>query len=120
VSKNFKRECPVLLVIFKLIFNYIYSRLSKSQLHINVETLKPYHPKRIGLLGSVARNEENSESDIEILFSLHQPIVLFTLSKIHFELEEKLHKKVDLISENGLNKFIKEKVLNKVRYFYEN
>ena len=68
----------------------------------------------------MARNEENSESDIDILFFLHQPIGLFTLSKIHFELEEKLHKKVDLISENGLNKFIKEKVLNEVCDFYEN
>ena len=94
--------------------------LSKNQLHIIIETLKPYHPKRIGLFGSVARNEENNESDIDILFALHQPIGLFTLSKIHFELEEKLHKKVDLISEHGLNKFIKEKVLNEVKYFYEN
>ena len=94
--------------------------LSKSQLYIIIETLKPYHPKKIGLFGSVARNEENIESDIDILFSLHKPIGLFTLSKIHFELEEKLHRKVDLISENGLNKFIKEKVLKEVQYFYEN
>lgn len=94
--------------------------LSKNQLNIIIETLKPYHPKRIGLFGSVSRNEENRDSDIDILFSLHQPIGLFTLSKIHFELEEKLNKKVDLISENGLNKFIKEKVLNEVKYFYEN
>lgn len=101
-------------------FIYICSVLSKNQLNIIIETLKPYHPKRIGLFGSVARNEENKDSDIDILFSLHRPIGLFTLSKIHFELEEKLHKKVDLISENGLNKFIKEKVLNEVRYFYEN
>lgn len=94
--------------------------LSKSQLHIIIETLKPYHPKKIGLFGSVARIDENIESDIDILFSLHKPIGLFTLSKIHFELEEKLHRKVDLISENGLDKFIKEKVLKEVQYFYEN
>lgn len=94
--------------------------LSKSQLHIIIETLKPYQPKRIGLFGSAARNEENNDSDIDILFSLHQPIGLFTLSKIHYELEEKLHKKVELISEGGLNKFIKEKILKEVRYIYEN
>lgn len=94
--------------------------LSKNQLNIIIEVLRPYHPKRIGLFGSVARNEENKDSDIDILFSLHQPIGLFTLSKIHFDLEEKLQKKVDLISENGLNKFIKEKVLREVKYFYEN
>lgn len=94
--------------------------LSKRQLHIIIEALQPYRPKKIGLFGSVARNEENDDSDIDILFSLYEPIGLFTLSKIHFELEEKLHKKVDLISENGLNKFIKEKVLQEVKYFYEN
>ncbi len=49
----------------------------------------------MGLFGSVSRNEENQDSDMDILFSLYQPIGLFTLSKIHFELEEKLHKKVD-------------------------
>ena len=94
--------------------------LSERQLQIIIETLQPYHPKKIGLFGSVGRNEENEDSDIDILFSLYEPIGLFTLSKIHFELEEKLHKKVDLISENGLNKFIKEKVLQEVKYFYEN
>jgi len=94
--------------------------LSKSQLHIIIETLKPYHPKKIGLFGSVVRNEENNNSDIDILFSLHEPIGLFTLSKIHFELEEKLNKKVDLISEGGLNKFIKERILKEVKYIYEN
>jgi len=92
--------------------------LSKKQLHIIIETMKPYQPKTIGLFGSVARNEENSESDVDILFSLQKPIGLFTLAKIQFELEEKLHKKVDLVSENGLNKFIKEKVLNEVKYIY--
>lgn len=74
----------------------------------------------MGLFGSVSRNEENQDSDMDILFSLNQPIGLFTLSKIHFELEEKQHEKVDLISENGLSKFIKERVLREVKYFYEN
>ena len=110
----------IIMLITKHYFCYICTMLSKNQLHIIIETLKPYQPKSIGLFGSVARNEENSDSDIDILFSLYKPIGLFTLSKIHFELEEKLHKKVDLVSENGLSKFIKDKVLKEVRYLYEN
>lgn len=94
--------------------------LSKNQIQIIIDILKPYNPKRIGLFGSFARNEEKESSDIDILFSLHKPIGLFTLAKIHDDLELKLQKKVDLISENGLNKFIKEKVLNETTYFYEN
>jgi predicted nucleotidyltransferase len=93
--------------------------ISKSQQNIIIETLKPFHPMRIGLFGSSARNEETSSSDIDILFLLKNPIGLFTLSDLQFELEEKLHKKVDLVSENGLNKFIKERVLKEVKYIYE-
>jgi predicted nucleotidyltransferase len=93
--------------------------ISKSQQNIIIETLKPFDPMRIGLFGSVARNEETNSSDIDILFLLKNPIGLFTLSDLQFELEEKLHKKVDLVSENGLNKFIKERVLKEVKYIYE-
>ena len=93
--------------------------LSKNQIQIIIDILKPYNPKRIGLFGSFARNEEKDNSDIDILFSLHKPIGLFTLAKIHHDLEVRLQKKVDLISENGLNKFIKEQVLKEATYFYE-
>ncbi|MEI7509096.1 MAG: nucleotidyltransferase domain-containing protein [Flavobacterium sp.] len=93
--------------------------ITKSQQNIIIETLKPFHPMRIGLFGSFARNEETTSSDIDIIFLLKNPIGLFTLSDLQFELEEKLHKKVDLISENGLNKFIKERVLKDVKYIYE-
>lgn len=93
--------------------------LSKNQIQIIIDILKPYNPKRIGFFGSFARNEEKENSDIDILFALHKPIGLFTLAKIHDDLELKLNKKVDLISENGLNKFIKEKVLKEATYFYE-
>jgi len=41
------------------------------------------------------------------------------LAKIHADLDVKLQKKVDLISENGLNKSIKEQVLKEATYFYE-
>lgn len=93
--------------------------ITKSQQNIIIETLKPFQPMRIGLFGSFARNEETTSSDIDIIFLLKNPIGLFTLSDLQFELEEKLHTKVDLISENGLNKFIKERVLKDVKYIYE-
>lgn len=93
--------------------------ISKEQINIIINTLAPFHPMRIGLFGSVARNEETFSSDIDILFLLKNPIGLFTLSDIQFELEEKLQKKVDLVSENGLNKHLKAKILKDVTYIYE-
>jgi len=93
--------------------------ISKEQINIIIDTLKPFHPTRIGLFGSVVRNEETFSSDIDILFLLENPIGLFTLSDLQFELEEKLQKKVDLVSENGLNKHMKGNILKEVRYIYE-
>ena len=45
--------------------------LSQKEIDIIIETLMPYNPKRIGLFGSVARNEENASSDIDILYSFN-------------------------------------------------
>ena len=33
--------------------------LTQKDINIIINTLKPYNPKRIGLFGSVARNEES-------------------------------------------------------------
>jgi hypothetical protein len=43
--------------------------LSKNQIQIIIEVLKPNNPKRIGLLGSFAKNEEKENSYIDIYFS---------------------------------------------------
>ena len=41
--------------------------ISKRQQNIIIETLKPFHPKRIGLFGSVLRNDFTEKSDIDII-----------------------------------------------------
>ena len=67
--------------------------LTQKEIDIIIKTLKPYNPKRIGLFGSVARNEETSTSDIDILYSFNSPISLFGLVDIQNTLQNKLHKK---------------------------
>jgi uncharacterized protein len=66
------------------------------------------HPvKRAYLFGSYARNEADNESDLDILVELDhsQPIGMkfFTYQD---DLEELLHKKVDLVSSQGLSKHV--------------
>ena len=62
--------------------------------------------KRAYLFGSCSRGEETPESDIDILVSLDysQPIGLKYFSMIT-DLEEKLGRTVDLVSEDGLLPF---------------
>ena len=93
--------------------------LSQKEIDIIIETLKPYNPKRIGLFGSVARNEETSSSDIDILYSFNSPISLFIKYDIVEELQSKLHKKIDLVSENAVHPKLKQYVYNDLKLIYE-
>lgn len=70
------------------------------------------------LFGSHVRNEENENSDIDILLEIdysHQ-ISLLDLIGWKLDLEEILNRKIDLVAEDGLSKHLKpiiekEKVL---------
>jgi len=92
--------------------------LSKSE----IEQLKRYFStqpvKRAFVFGSVARNEESEESDIDILVEIDQQVRLglVKFARIKFDLEDLFHRKVDLLAEGGISKFIvpyinKDKIL---------
>jgi predicted nucleotidyltransferase len=94
--------------------------LSKNQINTIIKILKPYNPKKIGLFGSVARNEETKESDIDILYDFNAPVTLINLVEIQNKLQNELHKKIDLVSENAIHPKLKDYILNDLRIIYEN
>lgn len=55
----------------------------------------------MALFGSYARNEATEKSDIDILVEFEKPVG-FEFIDLAIELEEILHKKVDLVSKKGL------------------
>ena len=63
---------------------------------------------RAYLFGSESRNESDKGSDVDILVELDysKPIGL-EFVKMKLELEELIHKKVDLLSSGGMSKYIK-------------
>lgn len=93
--------------------------LTKQEIDIIINTLKPYNPKRIGLFGSVARNEEKKSSDIDILYSFDKPISLFIKFNIIEELRFKLHKEIDFVSENAVHPKLKSYIYNDLKIIYE-
>ena len=93
--------------------------LTQKEIDIIIKTLKPYNPKRIGLFGSVARNEETAASDIDILYSFNSPISLFAKFNIVEELQLKLHKEIDLVSENAVHPKLKQYIYNDLKMIYE-
>lgn len=64
--------------------------------------------KRAYLFGSYARNEADKNSDIDLLVELDhtRPIGMYFFT-IQIELEKLLNIKVDLVSDDGLSKYVK-------------
>ncbi len=72
--------------------------------------LKKHGVVRAGIFGSYARGEQNEKSDIDILIQPPKGIG-FGFVGIQFELEDKLKKKVDLLSYKAIHPLLKERIL---------
>ena len=74
--------------------------------------LKRYNVKRAGIFGSIARGEENEESDIDILVEIEGRMSLLDFAGLKIELEEALGKRVDLGEYSTIRPIIKEQILS--------
>jgi len=85
-----------------------------------INYLHPYNPERIGIFGSYARQEDDDESDIDILVSFRETPSLLDLARIHRELSSVLGKKVDVVTESALkNKKLRKYIYNDLKIIFE-
>ena len=68
-----------------------------------------YGISRMGIFGSTARGEQNTESDVDILVEFEQPIGVEFID-LSYMLEKALNRKVDVVSRKG----IKEKYFREI------
>ncbi|MHC4443348.1 MAG: nucleotidyltransferase family protein [Planctomycetota bacterium] len=69
-----------------------------------------YGVTRIGLFGSVARNEASEESDVDIVYEMSRPN-LFVVVHLRNELEQILHFPVDLVRyREKMNPWLKKRI----------
>ena len=79
-----------------------------------------YGIKRASIFGSVSRGEDRPDSDVDLLVELgDEPMGLFRYSTFIDEMEESLGKKVDVVTNNSINKFIKPYILPELKIIYE-
>ncbi len=90
--------------------------ITEEQKHKIIKRLEPYRPGKIGIFGSYARDEETQESDLDVLVDLHKKINLFDLVELENDLSEMLNVKVDLVTENSLNKHLKPYIQQSLIY----
>ena len=74
------------------------------------EVLKKHKIRKAGIFGSYARGEEKSNSDIDILIQPTKNMGIEFVG-IKLELEDKLGRKVDLVSYKGINPHLKKYIL---------
>ncbi len=73
------------------------------------------------MFGSFARNEEMPDSDIDILIEIDENVRmgLVKFISMQLDLEEMFHKKVDLLEEGGVSKYIKPNIDREKKLVYE-
>ena len=95
--------------------------MSKSELiivlrHLNEEIRQKYKGRIIGIFGSYARGEETDQSDVDLLIEKEANVSLFVLGGMKIYLEEKLNKKVDIVTTSALREEIKPYIMNELIY----
>ncbi|WP_036224062.1 nucleotidyltransferase family protein [Mesoaciditoga lauensis] len=73
--------------------------------------LKKYNVKKAGIFGSVARNEENENSDVDILVEIDSDISLLDFVGMKIEIEETLGRKVDLVEYSTIKPTLRKRIL---------
>jgi len=75
-----------------------------------------YDIQALGVFGSVARNEAQPGSDIDVIIRLGKP-ELFLLAGIKNDLEAQLHSPVDLVTyRDSMNPLLKERIDHEAVY----
>lgn len=80
------------------------------------ELAKRYGVTRLGIFGSVARNEASDDSDVDIVVETQVPDLLMMVN-LKEDLEQLLQRKVDLVRYRvRMNPFLKKRIDNEARY----
>lgn len=81
---------------------------------LKTELANRFKVDNLGLFGSFGRSEQNMESDIDILVEFRQGADLLDLVALGNFLEEKLGRRVDIVTKRALRPEIRDQVLKEV------
>jgi predicted nucleotidyltransferase len=81
-------------------------------------SLSKYGVSHIGLFGSYLRDEQSANSDIDLLIDFEPGKETFDNYMAVYDIFEHLFKneKIEIVTKNGLSKYIGPKILNNIMY----
>ena len=71
--------------------------------------------RNVRVFGSVARGEANEDSDLDLLVDVESGRSLLDVVGLWLDLEMLLGRKVDLLTEGGVNRHLRETILTEAR-----
>jgi len=74
-----------------------------------------YGASNVRIFGSVANGTADEKSDIDFLVDLEKGRSLFDLGGLLMDLQELFNRKVDVVTENGLHWYIKERIISEAK-----
>ena len=78
-----------------------FAEIKKVLAQIKPELTRRFYVDTIGLFGSVVRDDFSASSDIDIIVAFQKPIGIEFIDLANY-IEERLQKKVDLVSRQGV------------------
>ena len=84
-----------------------------------IPTLKRQGVTKAALFGSVVRGEAKKKSDVDILVNFSKRKSLLDLVRLQFVLEEKLGRKVDLLTYGSIHPLLKDIILEEQEIIYD-
>lgn len=87
------------------------------KLRENIDKLKSFGVKRIGIFGSIVRGEGKEKSDIDVLVEFEDDKKNFeNFINLAFFLEELFNRKVDLLTPESISRYIRPYIEKEIVY----
>ena len=77
--------------------------LTNNQKQLIINGLSRFHPLKIGVFGSFARNENTPTSDLDLWVQFEKKVNLLDIIGIELDLTEQLGIKVDLVTDASIH-----------------
>ena len=95
--------------------------MSTSPFGVNqlVELCRQNDVRQIGVLDSVARGEADEQSDIDLVVSFSKRISLLRMVALERQFSDALGRKVDLLTEDAISPYLRERIKRDLQVLYE-
>ena len=84
-----------------------------------VEISRQHGARFLGVFGSVAKGNATADSDVDLVISFSDQKSLLDLVRIEREISESIGRDVDLLTEESISPYLKERIFEGLKVLYD-